>query len=75
MVDRCGLRGHAIGGAAVSEKHAGFIVNRGGATAMDVCRLVGLIHARVQQTCGVSLVPEIECLHVSEEEKCLLPIP
>lgn len=75
MVDRCGLRGHAIGGAAVSEKHAGFIVNRGGATAMDVCRLVGLIHARVQQTCGVSLVPEIEFLHVSEEEKCLLPIP
>lgn len=74
MVDRCGLRGYCIGGAQVSSKHAGFIVNRDSASAEDICRLVGHIHACVRDACGVHLVPEIEFFHLSEEEKCHLPI-
>ena len=46
-------------GAAVSEKHAGFIVNRGGATAADVLRLIEIIQKRVLETSGILLEPEI----------------
>lgn len=61
-IDACGLRGARIGGAEVSEKHAGFIVNRGGATAADVRALITLIQERVLTAHGVTLVPEIEML-------------
>lgn len=62
LIEDCGLKGTRIGGAEVSEKHAGFIVNRGGATASDVRALVALIQARVQQETGVSLECEIRFL-------------
>ncbi len=58
MIDACGLKGTAVGGAAVSEKHAGFIVNRGGATARDVEELLALIQKRVLETYGVTLDTE-----------------
>lgn len=61
LIDRCGLKGCRVGGAEVSEKHAGFIVNRGGATAADVLKLEELIRETVLRETGVSLEPEI-CL-------------
>ncbi len=59
LIDQAGLKGAAVGGAAVSEKHAGFIVNRGGATAADVLALIALVQRRVYETSGISLEPEI----------------
>ena len=59
LVDACGLRGYRVGGAAVSEKHAGFIVNCGGATARDVRLLMDHIRAAVLARHGVTLIPEI----------------
>ena len=51
-----------IGGAQVSEKHAGFVVNRGGATADDVRRLMELIQDTVHRETGVTLEPEVKFL-------------
>lgn len=59
LIDACGLRGYRIGGAAVSEKHAGFIVNCGGATAKDVRELIEHIRRSVLCRHGVTLTPEI----------------
>ena len=62
MIDRAGLKGLRVGGAMVSEKHAGFIVNAGGATASDVRRLLELVRERVLAADGVLLEPEIRVL-------------
>ena len=59
LIEVCGLKGTRIGGAEVSTKHAGFIVNRGGATARDVKDLVELIQERVLTSSGVTLECEI----------------
>ena len=61
-IDACGLKGMRIGGAAVSVRHAGFIVNVCGASSSDVCHLIHYIQHRVKSTCGVLLRPEIEFL-------------
>ena len=60
MIDECGLKGCRIGGAEVSQKHAGFIVNRGGATATDVLALSEFIRERVKERFGVTLQYEIQ---------------
>ena len=62
LIDRCGLKGLSLGGAAVSEKHAGFIVNRGGATAKDVLKLMDLIRKIVFEKTGILLESEIRVL-------------
>lgn len=62
LIERCGLKGYAVGGAQVSEKHAGFIVNRGGATAKDVMQLIRYVQCTVKAQTGVSLEPEIRCI-------------
>jgi len=62
LIDGCGLRGLQVGGAAVSEKHAGFIVNLGGATADDVKRLIAEVQKRVFEQTGYRLEPEIRIL-------------
>lgn len=62
LLDAAGMRGKRIGGAEVSEKHAGFIINRGGATALDVRRLLSLCEERVKALFDVKLVREIEFL-------------
>ena len=62
LIEDAGLKGVAIGGAEVSRKHAGFIVNRGGATASDVRALVMLIQERVFRAFGVDLECEIQFL-------------
>ena len=60
LIERCGLKGRACGGAAVSKKHAGFIVNTGGATCRDVEALVGLIQSEVREKTGFELECEIK---------------
>ena len=62
LIMDCGLRGYSIGGAQVSEKHCGFVVNRGGATADDVMMLICHIQKTVLNTFGVELVPEVRFL-------------
>ena len=62
LIEQCGLKGVGIGGAQVSEKHAGFVINRGGATADDVRRLMALIQSTVLRETGVVLEPEVKFL-------------
>ncbi len=62
LIEDCGLKGTRVGDAEVSVKHAGFIVNRGAATAADVRALVALIRERVYAETGVSLESEIRFL-------------
>lgn len=59
LIDQAGLKGFRIGDAAVSEKHAGFVVNLGNATACDVLTLVGEIQRIVLERSGIELNPEI----------------
>ena len=59
LIEQAGLKGFQVGGAAVSEKHAGFIVNRGGATAADVLKLIEIVRKRVLENSGIALEPEI----------------
>ena len=62
MIDEAGLRGFSIGGAAVSEKHAGFVVNLGGATFDDVMRVINHVKEEVLRRTGVELEPEIRII-------------
>jgi len=63
LIESCGLKGRAIGGARVSEKHANFIVNPGGrATAADVEALIGHVREVVRAQTGVDLRPEVEII-------------
>lgn len=60
LIQDCGLKGCQVGGACVSEKHAGFIVNTGGAKASDVLSLIRIIQQTVEERYGVVLEPEIK---------------
>ena len=60
LVQDCGLRGFSIGGAQVSEKHCGFIVNKGGATAKDVLELIEHIQNEVHNKFSVKLETEVK---------------
>ncbi len=62
MIDQAGLKGYAIGGAQVSEKHAGFVINRGGATCQDVLDLMAHIQKTVKEQTGVELEPEVKII-------------
>ena len=62
LIDQCGLKGRAVGGAQVSEKHAGFVINRGGATCADVKELIRQIQERVFAQAGVRLEPEVRII-------------
>ena len=62
LIDQAGLKGFTIGGAQVSEKHAGFVVNRGGATFADVTALMAHIQKTVFGRSGVSLEPEVKLI-------------
>ena len=59
LIDQCGLKGLTVGGAQVSEKHAGFVINRGGATFDDVTELMRQVQQRVYAETGVRLEPEV----------------
>ena len=60
LVDQCGLKGLSVGGAEVSRKHAGFIINRGGATAADVRQLIAEVQRIVREKTGYTLECEIK---------------
>lgn len=62
LIEECGLRGAAVGGAKVSEKHCGFIVNNGGATAADIISLIEHIRFEVKRRRGVELQPEVKII-------------
>ena len=59
LIDQTGLKGFQVGGAAVSEKHAGFVVNLGGATAADVRELLQQVSDKVYDRTGIRLEPEV----------------
>ena len=59
LIDDAGLKGYSVGGAQVSEKHAGFLINRGGATSSDVLSLMEHIKHTVKENYGVELESEI----------------
>ena len=62
LIEHTGLKGFHIGDAQISEKHAGFVVNKGNATAADVLRLIHEVQDRVLQEHGVKLYPEVRIL-------------
>jgi len=62
LIEQCGLKGHTIGGAQVSEKHAGFIVNIGGATCQNVLDLIKHIQTVVKSETGVDLECEVRAI-------------
>lgn len=62
LIQDAGLRGFAVGGAQVSEKHCGFVINRGGATAADVAELMRRVADKVEEQFGVRLEPEVKRL-------------
>lgn len=62
LIESCGLKGRRIGGAEVSEKHANFIVNVGGATAADIENLINEVQAIVEERTGVHLHPEVRII-------------
>ena len=59
LIQEAGLKGLTVGGAQVSEKHAGFVINRGGATAADILTLIEQVQQAVYRSSGVMLEPEV----------------
>jgi UDP-N-acetylmuramate dehydrogenase len=64
LIDQCGLKGLRVGGASVSTKHAGFLVNDGGGTAADYLRLIAEVRRVVEEKTGVLLEPEVRVVGV-----------
>src|SRR5699024_3495502 len=62
LIDECGLKGYTIGGAQVSEKHAGFIVNTGNDTAQDITNLIDYVKKVVYEKTGKKIELEVEIL-------------
>ena len=62
LIEQAGLKGLTVGGAQVSEKHAGFVINRGGATAADILSLMEKVQDEVERRFGVRLDPEVRIL-------------
>jgi len=62
LIDECGLKGYTVGGAQVSTKHAGFVVNTGNATASDVIKLVEIIKQKIQEKFNKDIDLEIEII-------------
>ncbi len=62
LIEQCRLKGYSIGGASVSPKHAGFIVNTGNATQADISALIAYVQQTVAEQTGVTLEPEIKII-------------
>ena len=60
LIMDAGLRGYTVGGAQVSEKHCGFVINKGGATAADIRQLMQDVAEKVYEQYGVQLEPEVK---------------
>ena len=67
LIDECGLKGYQIGGAKVSEKHAGFLINIGNATAEDMLELITYVKEQVKEKFGKTI--ELEIKIIGENEK------
>jgi len=67
LIEDCGLKGLQVGGAQVSEKHSGFVINKGGATCADVLALCAEVYDTVMARFGVALEREVELLGVEEK--------
>ena len=68
LIEQCGLKGYQIGGAQVSEKHAGFVINTGGATCQDILDLIHHVRQVVRDQTGVLLEPEVRLLGAAFRE-------
>ena len=64
LIEDAGLKGFRLGGAAVSEKHAGFVINKENASADDIWRLCQYVRQKVEEQSGVTLEPEVKVLGV-----------
>ena len=62
LIDECNLKGYKIGGAQVSEKHAGFIINTGNASAKDIIDLIEYVKTKVYEKFGVEIKPEVRII-------------
>lgn len=62
LIEDAGLRGFCVGDAQVSEKHCGFVINKGKATAQDIYTLIEQVQKKVYETSGVMIEPEVICL-------------
>ena len=62
LIEQCGLKGYTSGGAQVSEKHAGFVINKGGATAKDVMNVINHCKKTVMEQTSVELEPEVKII-------------
>ncbi len=62
LIEECGLKGKTVGGAQVSEKHSGFVINKGGATSNDILSLMDIIKKTVKEEKGVDLEPEVRVI-------------
>ena len=60
LIQDSGLKGFTVGGAQVSEKHSGFVINKGNATAADVMELIRQVTAKVKEDTGVTMEPEVK---------------
>ena len=69
LIEQCGLKWTKVGGAQVSEKHAGFVINAGGATCRDILALIRLVRATVLEQTGVTLEPEVRLLGCALDEE------
>ena len=66
LIEACGLKGTRVGGARVSEKHANFIVNLGGASAADIEAVIAHVQATVKARTGVELVREVRIVGAAD---------
>lgn len=66
LIDEAGLKGTSVGGAEVSVKHSGFVINKGGATASDVIELMELVSDKVFERSGIRLEPEVRIIGEDE---------
>ena len=62
LIQDAGLRGYTVGGAQVSEKHCGFVINRGGATSTDIITLIRDVQKKVKEDGGVDLETEVKLI-------------
>ena len=62
LIDECGLKGYKIGGAEVSTKHAGFVVNTGNATSKDILNLIEYIQEKVYEKFNIKIEPEVQII-------------
>lgn len=69
LIDDAGLRGFSYGGAQVSEKHCGFVINKGDATAKDIVTLMKMVNEKVKEQFDVSLEPEVKMIGDFTEER------